>query len=206
MCSRQGEHDLSGADLDRVDGRRLEGRHLEGLTSEQGELATVLPALQESLVLNDLTFGKRDVLVRAAVADGVDIITDAYDCYGEPLDVETPCFASCQILEPTEGYWVSAQSAQRRGTVSPEALRSFRSQLTEGEDVVDPATWTGSVPQAHGITPRVRIGRSRWFNLLWLLPIGFVVLIFAVAAAKGLREAPSVQRFIDRSRTATVPR
>jgi thiosulfate reductase cytochrome b subunit len=64
--------------------------------------------------------------------------------------------------------------------------------------VVDPATWAGSVPQARGISPRVRVGRSRWFNLLWLLPIGFVVLIFAVAAAKGLREAPSVQRFIDR--------
>ena len=54
------------------------------------------------------------------------------------------------------------------------------------------------VPQAHGIAPRVRVGRSRWFNLLWLLPIGFVVLIVAVAAAKGLRNIPSVERFIAR--------
>jgi DMSO/TMAO reductase YedYZ molybdopterin-dependent catalytic subunit/thiosulfate reductase cytochrome b subunit len=67
-----------------------------------------------------------------------------------------------------------------------------------GEDVVDPTTWAGSVPQAQGIAPRVRIGRSRWFNLLWLLPIGFVVLIVAVAAAKGLRNMPSVERFIVR--------
>ena len=79
---------------------------------------------------------------------------------------------------------------------SPEAVRSFRSQLTMGEDAVDPTTWAGSVPQAHGIAPRVRIGRSRWFNLLWLLPIGFVVLIVAVAVAQGLRHVPSVQRFI----------
>ena len=26
-----------------------------------------------------------------------------------------------------------------------------------------------------GIAPRVRIGRNRWINLLWLLPIGFAV-------------------------------
>ena len=82
--------------------------------------------------------------------------------------------------------------------VSPNAVRSFRSQLTMGEDAVDPTTWAGSVPQAQGIAPRVRIGRSRWFNLLWLLPIGFVVLIVAVAAAKGLRNMPSVERFIVR--------
>ena len=65
---------------------------------------------------------------------------------------------------------------------------SYRSQLSHGDDTVDPATWAGSVPQAQGIAPRVRVGRSRWFNLLWLLPIGFVLLIVAVAAAKGLRE------------------
>ena len=83
-------------------------------------------------------------------------------------------------------------------SVSPAAVASYRSQLTRGEDVVDPATWAGSIPAAQGIAPRVRIGRSRWFNLLWLLPIGFVVLIVAVAAAKGLRNTPSVQRFLHR--------
>ena len=84
--------------------------------------------------------------------------------------------------------------------------QSFRSQLTTGEDVVDPATWAGSVPVARGIAPRVRVGRSRWFNLLWLLPIGFVFLIAAVAAAKGLRATGSVQRFIeDYPGTITAP-
>ena len=80
--------------------------------------------------------------------------------------------------------------------VTPEVVASFRSQLTVGEDVVDPTTWAGSVPVARGIAPRVRTGRSRWFNLLWLLPIGFVVLIVAVAAAKGLRNMTSMQDFI----------
>jgi methionine sulfoxide reductase catalytic subunit len=80
--------------------------------------------------------------------------------------------------------------------ITPEAIASFRSQLTVGEDVVDPSTWAGSVPVAHGIAPRVRVGSSRWFNLLWLLPIGFVVLIVAVAAGKGLRNMAPVQHFI----------
>jgi sulfoxide reductase catalytic subunit YedY len=82
--------------------------------------------------------------------------------------------------------------------VSPDVVRSYRSQLTVGEDVVDPATWAGSVPQVNGIAPRVRVGRSRWFNLLWLLPIGFLVLIVAIAVAKGLRGESSVQQFIER--------
>src|SRR5207249_1736944 len=55
------------------------------------------------------------------------------------------------------------------------------------------------IPQIRGVAPRVRIGRSKWFNLLWLLPIGFVLLIAVVAIAKGLRNDPSVQRFIARN-------
>ncbi len=46
-----------------------------------------------------------------------------------------------------------------------------------------------------GVGPRLRLG-SRWVNLLWLLPIALVVLLGGVAAAKGLRGIPSVQRFI----------
>jgi methionine sulfoxide reductase catalytic subunit len=85
-----------------------------------------------------------------------------------------------------------------RSTVTPRAVESYRAQLTIGEDVVDPTTWAGSVPQAHGIAPRVRIGRTHWLNLLWLLPIGFVVGIVLVAVAKGLRTEPSIQHFIAR--------
>jgi sulfoxide reductase catalytic subunit YedY len=82
--------------------------------------------------------------------------------------------------------------------VSPDVVRSFRYQLTAGEDVIDTATWAGSVPQVNGIAPRVRIGDRRWFNLLWLLPIGFLLLIIAIATAKGLRGEAFMQRFIRR--------
>jgi sulfoxide reductase catalytic subunit YedY len=88
--------------------------------------------------------------------------------------------------------------ASRRSGVSPDVVRSYRYQLTPGEDVIDTATWAGSVPQVNGIAPRVRVGRSKWFNLLWLLPIGFLLLIIAVAVAKGLRGDAFMQRFIRR--------
>jgi thiosulfate reductase cytochrome b subunit len=54
----------------------------------------------------------------------------------------------------------------------------------------------------------VRIGRSQWFNLLWLFPIGLLLLIVAVAVAKGLRTDPAVEQFIHRypGTTATAPR
>jgi methionine sulfoxide reductase catalytic subunit len=89
---------------------------------------------------------------------------------------------------------------RQTGPTSPDTatavLQSYRHELKGGHDVVDPATWAGSIPQIGGVAPRIRIGRSRWFNLLWLLPIGFVVLIVAVAIGKGLRNAPGVQHFI----------
>ena len=83
-------------------------------------------------------------------------------------------------------------------TSSPDALVAYRDQLSKGEDAIDPDRWARSLPAAYGVPPRIRIGSSRWFNLLWLLPIGFVLLIAAVAAAQGLRHVPAVARFIDR--------
>ena len=87
---------------------------------------------------------------------------------------------------------------ERRAGVPPDTVRSYRYQLTPGEDVIDTVTWAGSVPQVNGIAPRVRVGRHKWFNLLWLLPIGFVLLIIAIAVAKGLRGDAFMQRFIRR--------
>jgi methionine sulfoxide reductase catalytic subunit len=82
--------------------------------------------------------------------------------------------------------------------VSPDVVRSFRWELIPGEDVIDTETWAGSVPRVNGIAPHVRLGRSRWFNLLWLIPLGFASLVVAIAVAKGLRGDASVQRFIAR--------
>jgi sulfoxide reductase catalytic subunit YedY len=89
-----------------------------------------------------------------------------------------------------------ALPAPAPSNVSPDVVRSFRYQLTPGEDVIDTDTWAGSVPHVNGVAPRVRVGRSRWFNLLWMLPIGFGMLLIAVALAKGLRAEPWMARFI----------
>jgi DMSO/TMAO reductase YedYZ molybdopterin-dependent catalytic subunit/thiosulfate reductase cytochrome b subunit len=78
----------------------------------------------------------------------------------------------------------------------PDVLRSYRSELTRKEkDVIDEA-WAGGVPAQYGVAPRVRIGKNKWFNLLWLIPIGFVLLIAAIAIARGLREIPAIQDFM----------
>lgn len=92
-----------------------------------------------------------------------------------------------------------APSAHASSEADAPFVEPYRATLSVGEDFVDPTTWAGSVPAARGIAPRVRIGRSRWFNLLWLIPIGLVLLVGAVAAAKGLRGVPAVQRFIARN-------
>lgn len=59
--------------------------------------------------------------------------------------------------------------------------------------------WAGAIPAQYGVAPRVRIGSSKWFNLLWLIPIGFGLLVAGIAVAKGVRELPGVQDFIIRS-------
>ncbi|NKY50323.1 molybdopterin-dependent oxidoreductase [Nocardia vermiculata] len=85
----------------------------------------------------------------------------------------------------------SSSSEQGLGTIP-----AFRSELQPGRDVVDPHEWAGGIPREAGIAPRVRVGRDKWFNVLWLLPVGFVVLIITVAAAKGLHNMPAVQNFM----------
>ncbi len=84
-------------------------------------------------------------------------------------------------------------------SLPPETRVGFRTQLSVGENVVDPATWAGSMPQVQGVAPRVRVGHDRWFNLLWLLPIGLLFAMIAVAVAQGLRETTAVQQFIARN-------
>lgn len=49
-----------------------------------------------------------------------------------------------------------APGVQTPQSVSPEAVREYRALLTKGEEAIDPETWAGSFPAAHGIAPRVR--------------------------------------------------
>lgn len=82
--------------------------------------------------------------------------------------------------------------------MSPDDLRALRALLTQGGNIVDVATWAGALPDTRGITPRIRTGRRRWLNVLWLLPAGFLLLVILVAVAKGLRSIPAVEQFVAR--------
>jgi hypothetical protein len=72
----------------------------------------------------------------------------------------------------------------------------YRAELHLAENIVNPDTWAGGMEDKRAIAPRLRIGRDKWFNLLWLIPIGFGLLVAAVAVGKGLHNMPAIHEFI----------
>ena len=101
---------------------------------------------------------------------------------------------------PDDGRVTGERMAPHPSGASAAPPSAFGAGLTRGEDVVDLATWAGSVPAATGVAPRTRLG-SKWFNLLWLLPIGFV--------GEGPMQHPvgtAVHRRVSRHRPARRPR
>ncbi len=75
------------------------------------------------------------------------------------------------------------------GSVDP-----LQAQIQPAHDSVHRDHWA---PARKGTCPEIRMGR-RWFNVLWLMPIGFVLLILGVAVGVELRELPEVRDFIAR--------
>jgi sulfoxide reductase catalytic subunit YedY len=75
-----------------------------------------------------------------------------------------------------------------------ENIEPLESQLTHADDRVLLDHW---VPQQWGVAPRVRFGK-RWFNLLWLIPIGIAFLALGVPFAQELRQIPAVKEFLSR--------
>lgn len=55
--------------------------------------------------------------------------------------------------------------------------------------------WAGSIPQEMAQVPVLRVGR-RWVSSLWLIPIGVVGLLVAIALAQQLRRYGWMQDFI----------
>ena len=86
--------------------------------------------------------------------------------------------------------------APDQGYSTPRVRESFRTELVKKPEDVVGDDWAGGVPAQYGVAPRIRVGRNKWFNLLWLIPIGLVLLIIGIALAKGLRELPVVQEFM----------
>ena len=66
------------------------------------------------------------------------------------------------------------------------------STLSSADDRIVLTHW---LPPRDGIVPHVRIGK-RWFNTLWLIPIGATGLVLLIALAQSLRELAGVQAFI----------
>ena len=76
--------------------------------------------------------------------------------------------------------------------LNPGQHDPLESAIAKSHDSVVPGTWT---PSRGGTVPQVRLG-SRWFNILWLLPIGFVGFVLAIAIVRELRGLPVIEEFI----------
>ena len=81
-------------------------------------------------------------------------------------------------------------------TSSGGRFPSYRNELDTRQHHLVGDDWAGGVPAQYGVAPRVRVGGSKWFNLLWLVPIGLALLVVGVAVAKGIRGTSGVQVFI----------
>jgi thiosulfate reductase cytochrome b subunit len=68
----------------------------------------------------------------------------------------------------------------------------LQQHLSSADDRIRLNEW---LPPQAGIVPRIRISRH-WVNVLWALPLVFVILVIGVAVAQALREVPAVQEFI----------
>lgn len=66
--------------------------------------------------------------------------------------------------------------------------------LTTADDRLLISHW---MPPQSGIVPVIRFG-TRWYSVLWALPIVFVLLVAGVAVAQALRQLPEVQAFLVR--------
>lgn len=71
-----------------------------------------------------------------------------------------------------------------------------RQGVLDGRIIVD--DWAGGIVQERASVPFVRIG-SRWFNSLWVIPIGAVGMLVAVGVAQHLRDYSWMQDFIERN-------
>jgi len=95
-------------------------------------------------------------------------------------------------------FWSEPQDVPAADVGAEGSRMSFRDELDTTRYASVDEHWAGGVPAQYGVAPRVRVGREKWFNLLWLVPIGLLLLLIAVAVAQGLRGLPGVQDFLHR--------
>lgn len=68
----------------------------------------------------------------------------------------------------------------------------LRKEIGKSHEYVIADKWT---PPRAGIVPEIRLG-SRWFNVLWLVPISATALVLAIGIGRELREVPAIAEFI----------
>lgn len=76
----------------------------------------------------------------------------------------------------------------------PSEPDPLRQQIPKAHDEVRLQHWA---PPRNGVIPQLRVGK-RWFNVLWLVPIGITGLVVAAGIAHELRALPVVNDFIAR--------
>ena len=73
--------------------------------------------------------------------------------------------------------------------------------MNDGRDVLESELTSAASrlvpggPTQVGVVPHIRIG-NRWFNTVWLIPLGAVLLVAGITIAKELRSYPAVEQFI----------
>ncbi|HWG11427.1 MAG TPA: hypothetical protein VN693_08035, partial [Rhodanobacteraceae bacterium] len=70
----------------------------------------------------------------------------------------------------------------------------LEARVSKASGSIRPDSW---LPPQPGEVPRIRVGK-RWINVLWILPVAFVVLILGIAVCQGLFTSPWFQQFVVR--------
>ena len=70
----------------------------------------------------------------------------------------------------------------------------LEARLSKASDSIRPGSW---LPPQWGEVPRIRLGKRR-INVLWAIPLVFVVLILGIAVCQGLFTTPWFQQFLVR--------
>src|SRR6185312_6490743 len=70
----------------------------------------------------------------------------------------------------------------------------LEARISKASDGIRPGSW---LPPQWGEVPRIRFG-NRWINVLWAIPIAFVVLVLGIAVCQGLYATTWFQQFLVR--------
>ncbi len=70
----------------------------------------------------------------------------------------------------------------------------LEARLTKASDSIRAGSW---LPPQWGGVPKIRLGK-RLINVLWAIPLVFVVLVLGIALCQGLFKTPWFQDFLAR--------